>query len=99
MFLHFVLELFLYIYYKFFKHQGKHMNKCLFLHLQQLQGSYDEVSLRRLQECADSSMGKDSTECGELMQKYKAVIAMVHVYVIRLKSRLKILCVYKINIK
>ncbi|XP_059377438.1 CD40 ligand-like isoform X1 [Carassius carassius] len=46
----------------------------------QLQGSYHEdmTSLQRLQDCADSSMGEDSmTECGQLMEKYKAAIAKV----------------------
>ncbi|XP_018927091.2 CD40 ligand-like isoform X1 [Cyprinus carpio] len=45
----------------------------------QLQDSYHEdISLQRLQECADSSMGEESiTECGKLMEKYKAVIAKV----------------------
>uniref|UniRef100_A0A671M288 Uncharacterized LOC107658100 n=1 Tax=Sinocyclocheilus anshuiensis TaxID=1608454 RepID=A0A671M288_9TELE len=59
----------------------------------QLQDSYHEdISLQRLQDCEDSSMGEDSmTECGKLMEKYKAVIAKVglYVYVMRLKSRLK----------
>ncbi|XP_016302022.1 uncharacterized protein LOC107658100 isoform X1 [Sinocyclocheilus anshuiensis] len=45
----------------------------------QLQDSYHEdISLQRLQDCEDSSMGEDSmTECGKLMEKYKAVIAKV----------------------
>ncbi|XP_073677314.1 CD40 ligand [Garra rufa] len=46
----------------------------------QLQGSYTEDmrSLQRLQDCADNKMGKDSmTECGELIEKYKAVIEKV----------------------
>ncbi|XP_058653051.1 CD40 ligand isoform X2 [Onychostoma macrolepis] len=51
----------------------------LFQKLNMLQGSYrDEISLQRLQECADSSMGEDSlTECGKLMEKYKAAMAKV----------------------
>ncbi|XP_016148668.1 uncharacterized protein [Sinocyclocheilus grahami] len=51
----------------------------LFQKLNMLQDSYHEdISLQRLQDCADSSMGEDSmTECGKLMETYKAVIAKV----------------------
>ncbi|XP_016413681.1 uncharacterized protein LOC107744511 isoform X2 [Sinocyclocheilus rhinocerous] len=51
----------------------------LFQKLNMLQDSYHEdISLQRLQDCADSSMGEDSmTECGKLMERYKVVIAKV----------------------
>ncbi|KAK2891189.1 hypothetical protein Q8A67_013832 [Cirrhinus molitorella] len=40
----------------------------------QFQGSYEDV--KRLQDCVDQSTGDDSnTECGKLMEKYKAIIA------------------------
>ncbi|XP_043112699.1 CD40 ligand [Puntigrus tetrazona] len=47
--------------------------------LKQLQEGYlDEVSLERLRECADNSMGEGSmAQCGKLMEKYKATIAKV----------------------
>ncbi|XP_050983041.1 CD40 ligand isoform X3 [Labeo rohita] len=52
----------------------------LFQKLNMLQGSYDEdmTSLQRLQDCVEKNMVEDSmTNCGKLMEKYKAVFAKV----------------------
>lgn len=52
--------------------------KWLFLHQQELQGSYHE-NIQRLEDCVNDKLGEDSVaECSQLMQKYKDVIAKVY---------------------